>query len=155
MKNHLIALSILCISLTQAHAQVQVSVSVNMDVQPNWGPTGYDRADFYYMPDIEVYYNIPQRQFVYMDGGRWIFAAALPERCRDYDLYRGYKVVINEPQPWLHHEMYRTRYVQYRNCRDRQPVLRDDRHRGDPDGPGHGHGNGHAYGHDKGHGKHD
>ncbi len=47
------------------------------------------------MPDIEAYYNVSQHQFVYLDDGRWIFAAALPERCRDYDLYRGYKVVIN------------------------------------------------------------
>ena len=154
MKSHLIAIGLLCISLNRAEAQVQVSVNVNIDAQPAWGPTGYDHADFYYMPDIEAYYNVSQHQFVYLDGGRWIFAAALPERCRDYDLYRGYKVVINDPRPWLHHDVYRTRYLPYRNCQDRQPVLRDRRH-DDNDGPGHGRGNGHAYGHDKDHGKHD
>lgn len=144
----LLAIGALCLPISYARAQVQVSVNVNVGVQPQWGPTGYDRVDYYYLPAIETYYNVPQHQFIYFEGGRWIFAASLPARCSNYDLYGGYKVVINEPRPWLHHDMYRTRYIQYRECQNRQPVLRDAR-RGDDDGPGHGHGKGHAYGHYK------
>jgi hypothetical protein len=136
--------------------QAQVSVSVNIGSQPEWGPTGYDRVDYYYLPDIETYYNVPQHQFIYLEAGKWIFAASLPGRCNGYDLYRGYKVVINDPRPWMRHNIYRDRYAQYRNCNGRQIVIRDHRHDGDEDcpGPGHGHGNGHAYGHYKHHGKH-
>jgi len=141
--------------LIATHAQAQVRITVNVGAQPEWGPTGYDRVDYYYLPDIETYYYVPRRQFIYLDGGRWVFATSLPARCSGYDLYRGYKVVVNEPRPWMRHNVYRARYVQYRNCYDRQPVLRDHRHRRDDDGPGHGHGKGHAYGHYKNHGKDD
>lgn len=143
--------SVFCLIIAHAHAQVQVNV--NVGTQPEWGPTGYDRVDYYYLPDIETYYYVPRHQFIYLDGGRWIFAASLPARCSDYDLYRGYKVVINEPQPWMRHNVYRARYVQYRECYGRQPVLRDHRHHDDvdDDGPGHGRGRGHAYGHYKNH----
>lgn len=62
--------------------------------------------------------------------------------------------MINEPKPYLHHDVYRTRYVHYREYYDHQTALRDhrDKHeRDENDGPGNGHGNGHAYGHDKDH----
>lgn len=63
--------------------------------------------DYYYLPDIQAYYYVPQRQFIYQEGGRWVFAASLPDRCRSYDLYRGYKVVVNEPRPYLRNDVYR------------------------------------------------
>ena len=139
-----------CLFFNQAQAQVHVNVDINIGSQPAWGPTGYDRVDYYYLPDIETYYSVPQHQFIYVDGGRWVFAASLPARCQNYDLYRGYKVVINDPRPWMRHDVYRARYAQYRECYDRQPVLRDQDDQGE-DGPGHGHGRGHAYGHYKHH----
>jgi len=132
--------------------QVSVNIGVNVDAQPNWGPAGYDQVNYYYMPDIETYYYVPRHQFIYLSGGRWVFAAALPERCRHYDLYRGYKVVINEPRPYLHHDVYRPRYVRYRSYYDHQPPLRGHGNKHEEyavDGPGNGHGKGHAYGHYK------
>ena len=50
----------------------------------------------------------------------------LPERFRDYDLYRTYKVVINEREPWRQHETYRVKYLQYKG-RHNQDVIRDSR----------------------------
>ena len=38
------------------------------------GLYGYDYAEYYYLPDIEAYYYIPRRQFVYMAGGHWVFS---------------------------------------------------------------------------------
>ncbi len=142
--------AILIINPTQA--QVNVNVSVNVGAQPNWGPYGYDNVNYYYMPDIETYYYVPKHQFIYLNGGVWVFSSSLPERYRSYDLYRGYKVVINDPRPYQHHENYRARYAHYRAYYDHQPVLRDHRtakHDHGDDGPGNDHGKGHAYGHDK------
>ena len=140
---------LICIaSLFSLNSHAQVNVSINIGTQPNWGPTGYDRVEYYYLPDIETYYYVPQHQFIYLESGRWVFAASLPPRYRSYDLYRGYKVVINDPRPYMRHDVYRARYVTYREHYDRQPLLRDHR----DDGPGHGRGRGHAYGHYKDHG---
>lgn len=146
-------------SVKIAGAQLKVNVNVNIGNQPQWGPVGYDHVDYYYMPDIDVYYYVPRRQYVYLDGGRWVFAASLPGRYGSYDLYRGYKVVVNEPAPYRRCEVYRERYKRYRGCHGQQVVLRDRPYRRDyddrddqdgrDDDRRRHHGRGHAYGHDK------
>ena len=107
-------------------AGAQFSASINIGVQPEWGPSGYDYVENYYLPDVEAYYNVPSRQFVYFDRGRWIFAASLPGRCDNYDLYSGYKVVLNGRDPWCHFNEHRIQYAPYRFRRD-QVVIRDFR----------------------------
>jgi hypothetical protein len=77
----------------------QVSVQVNLGVQPIWGPAGYDRAAYYFMPDMDTYYDVNRRQFIYNAGDRWVHATVLPPRCRNYDLYNGYKVSGKLSQP--------------------------------------------------------
>ena len=110
-------------ALTTANAQV--NVNCNIGRQPMWGPTGYDNADYYYMPDIDAYYNVNDAQFIYQDGGNWAYGASLPYAYRNYDLYGGYKVVINGSQPWLRHSYYRNNYYSYRGRR--QNFIRDSR----------------------------
>src|SRR5512147_2960422 len=98
-------------------ASAQISVNINIGAQPAWGPVGYDYVEYYYLPDIEVYYYVPRHQYVYLSNGRWIFSASLPYRYRSYDLYRGYKVVINEPRPYMHFQTHRAEYARYRGNR--------------------------------------
>src|ERR1700749_2989508 len=95
-------LLISCLSFKLADAQVHLSVGVNIGSQPEWGPVGYDHADYYYMPDIDVYYDVVAHQYVYFTNNTWVHAAALPPRYANYDLYHGYKVVLNERNPWAH-----------------------------------------------------
>jgi len=141
-----------CYSTSFGQTQVDVNIGINVDAQPNWGPVGYDQVNYYYMPDVEVYYYVPKRQFIYLNGGVWVFATTLPDRCRHFDLYRGYKVVLNEPRPYLHHVKYKPKYARYCNYYDHQVVLREHRNKHEElaeAGPGNDHGNGHAYGHYK------
>lgn len=112
------------ISSQKAQAQVRVGLNINVGSQPVWGPVGYDYAEYYYLPDIDVYYNVPRRQFVYFSNNQWVFAGALPPRYRGYDLYSGYKVVLNEPRPYLHADIYRSRYAPYRGRHD-QVIIRN------------------------------
>jgi len=100
-------------------AQAQLSINVNIGAQPLWGPVGYDHVDYYYMPDIECYYHVPNRQFIYMEGNRWRFSASLPSRYRNYDLYGGYKVVVNSYRNYDHDRSY---YSRYRNVRGQQVI---------------------------------
>ena len=97
-----------------ADAQVRFNVNVNIGSQPVWGPVGYDYVDYYYLPDIETYYYVPRHQFIYLSNGRWVFSYSLPPRYRDYDLYSGYKVVINEPRPYMRFDRHRSMYSRYR-----------------------------------------
>jgi hypothetical protein len=106
-------------------AEAQLHVNINIGNQPVWGPVGYDYVDYYYLPDLDVYYNVPRQQFVYFDFGRWIFAASLPSRFGRYDLFNTYKVVINERNPWLRNTYYRNQYRGYRGRQ--QSIIRDSR----------------------------
>ena len=61
----------------------------------------------------------------YQQRGRWIFSASLPYQYRSYDLYNGYKVVINDDSnPYRNAETYRTRYAGYRGNHS-QEVIRN------------------------------
>jgi len=111
-------------SAKNSQAQVSIGLNVNIGSQPVWGPVGYDYVDYYYLPDIDVYYYVPRHQYIYLSGGRWIFAASLPFRYRSYNLYSGYKVVINDPRPYLHADVYRVRYAPYRGRHD-QVIIRN------------------------------
>jgi hypothetical protein len=110
------------------NAQVSLGLSVNIGSQPAWGPTGYDHVDYYYLPDIDAYYNVPAKQFTYLEGNRWVTRATLPPRYRNYDLFGSYKVVVNEKNPFRRADYYRTTYAKYKGWRgQRQQVIRDSR----------------------------
>jgi hypothetical protein len=127
MKKMLLVLGVIAFTAL-AHkpaAQVRLNVNINLGSQPAWGPSGYDYVDYYYLPDMDVYYYVPQRQFIYYDRGRWVHVTTLPPRYRSYDLYNSYKVVINEPRPYLRHNVYHSRYAKYKGWDRRQSVNRN------------------------------
>jgi hypothetical protein len=90
------------------------NAQINISIQPTWGPQGYDYVNYYYIPDIEVYYCVPTQQFTWYNGHRWITSYDLPPRYAGYDLYGAYKVVLTESNPWYRHNYYRDSYYGYR-----------------------------------------
>lgn len=107
-----------------AKAQVRVGININIGDQPDWGPAGYDYAEYYYMPDIETYYYVPQRQFVYFSGNRWVFSNTLPPMYANYNLYSGYKVVFRTHDAYKQFNDHRVRYVRYKNYDGRQVTIK-------------------------------
>lgn len=107
-----------------ADAQIRISLGFNIGSQPDWGPVGYDHASYYYMPDVDAYYDVPAHQYIYFESNRWVRASVLPGRY-NFDPYNSYKVVVNERNPWERANVYRTRYASYRG--KRQVVIRDSR----------------------------
>ncbi|PKK35333.1 hypothetical protein BWI96_17545 [Siphonobacter sp. SORGH_AS_0500] len=126
MKKLILVFGLMAGAFLVQDSAAQVNVNVNLGSQPAWGPTGYSYAQSYYLPDIDVYYNIPQKQWTYQDGNRWVTAHTLPARYRAYDLYSGHKVVINEARPYLNHAKYRKQYAFYKGRHD-QVAIRDGR----------------------------
>lgn len=95
------------------NSNAQVSVNVNIGTPPAWGPAGYSNVDFYYIPDVEAYYDIRLSQFIYFDNGRWIHARYLPAPYRNYDLYHGYKVVLTDyhgRKPYVYFKNHKAKY---------------------------------------------
>lgn len=102
----------------------QSQVNVNISLQSLWGPVGYDYIDYYYLPEADIFYSVPTREFIYWNGGRWVFATNLPGQF-NIDLYSTYKVVVNEPKPYLQHDRYVERYAQYKHGGPHQITIRD------------------------------
>jgi hypothetical protein len=95
-------------------SQAQVSVNVNIGSPPLWGPAGYTEARYYYLPDVEAYYDVPSSMFIYYDRGAWIHRTYLPSRYRNYDLYGGYKVVITDYSgntPYTYFKEHKVKYA--------------------------------------------
>jgi len=93
--------------------QGQLSVRVHVGTPPAWGPAGYSNVRYYYLPDVEAYYDVQTSMFIYMSGNRWVRRSYLPDRYRNYDLYNGYKVVMNDYHgntPYTNFNDYRARY---------------------------------------------
>jgi hypothetical protein len=94
--------------------QAQVSMNVNLGSPPPWGPVGYSSAHYYYLPDVEAYYDIQSSMFIYYGGGAWVHRAYLPARYKSYDLYGGYKVVMKDYHgnaPYTHFKEHKMKYA--------------------------------------------
>jgi hypothetical protein len=102
----------------------QVTHRGNISSQPIWGPVGYDHVDYYYLPDMDMYYYVPRHKFIYMEKGHWVSRSGLPPSYKNYDMYNARKVVINEPKPYLHHQDYTTKF-EYSNGPSNQHLIRD------------------------------
>lgn len=112
-------------SLTLANrANAQLSISINIGSQPAWGPTGYDYVQYYYLPDINAYYNVSAAQYIYLNRGRWVFAKALPRQYASFDIYNSYKVVVNRADPYRNNAADVRAYSKYKGVHN-QTVIRD------------------------------
>ncbi len=115
------ALRLIVIALLMAFActmQAQVSINVNIGARPAWGPEVESDVRYYYLPDVDVYYDIPSSMYIYLEGGRWIQRHHLPGRYRNYDLYHGRKVVVYDyrgDRPYTHCDYHTNRYKQGHN----------------------------------------
>ncbi|MDQ3192239.1 MAG: hypothetical protein M3Q58_11665 [Bacteroidota bacterium] len=93
--------------------KAQVNVNVNIGTAPQWGPAGYTEVRYYYLPDVEAYYDVHTSMFIYYGVGGWIYRTYLPTRYRSYDLYSGYKVVMVDyhgNKPHHNHKVYKNKY---------------------------------------------
>jgi hypothetical protein len=94
--------------------QAQVSMNINVGSPPMWGPAGYSNVQYYYLPDVYSYYDVPSSQFIYYDRGKWVRRAHLPNKYRNYDLYSGYKVVLTDYRgnsPYAHYKQHKVKYA--------------------------------------------
>jgi hypothetical protein len=128
-KNQRMKKLILCgvlflLSVALNNAKSQVNVRINIGSQPAWGPAGYDYVEYYYLPDIETYYYVPTGKFVYLSNNKWVFSRSIPARYKSYDVYSGYKVVVNEPNAYKHFKTHKDKYAGYRGNRS-QIIIRN------------------------------
>jgi hypothetical protein len=149
----LLFISIFFITVSSLHAQV--SVNVNIGTPPAWGPVGYTDVRYYYLPDLEMYYDINASSYIYISNGKWTRARSLPRYYRNYDLYNEYKVVLTNYRGDSPYDNYKTHKVKYGKGYKGKPQKtiglkpgkgNNKEYKNNGNGKGHGNGNGNGNG---------
>lgn len=82
---------------------------------PQWAPPYSEGVRYYYLPDIETYYDIESQEFVYLYDGQWCFSRECPSVNTGFDLSNCFTIALdmNVYQPWMHHHYYVSHYPRY------------------------------------------
>jgi hypothetical protein len=82
---------------------------------PSWAPDYYPGVRYYYLPDIETFYDLSDQEFVYLDNGQWDYSADLPPIYAGFDLNDCFVIAINDNtfEPWMHYQYYVSNYPRY------------------------------------------
>ena len=116
-KTVLFFFSLLFVSLFSAcdlYTYVTPSTEVSYD-NPAWAPPYVQGVRYYYLPDIEAYYDLSAHEFVYLDNGQWSYSPGIPTIYGSFDLNDCFTVALdyNTYQPWMHHHYYVSHYPRY------------------------------------------
>lgn len=107
-------LSFLMFSASDLQGQNYQAAPVGYD-NPQWAPPYYPGVRYYYLPDIETYYDLESREFVFLYNGQWCYSQECPSVSMGFDLNTCFAIAldINVYQPWMHHHYYISHYPRY------------------------------------------
>jgi len=114
---------------SKAQAQISIQVGLNIPVHRVYTPRPvvveeapvYDDEnipadysdDYYYLPEVEAYYSVPNHCYYYNNGSAWVSAVYLPGAYRNYNWRTAVRYEVRSPRPYLHHDIYRSRWGGY------------------------------------------
>lgn len=94
--------------------RAEISLNINL---PAWAPyyNNPNLVRYYYLPDIECYYDVVNREFIYMEDGEWMFGRSLPPVYAWFNLNNCFVVTLDARvvQPWRHFHYYVSHYPRY------------------------------------------
>jgi hypothetical protein len=94
-----------------ADAQGGFHINLHFGTQPVYeAPARFYEEQYYYLPEVEAYYSVREQCYYYNKGYNWVSAAYLPGAYRDYDWEHARRFEINEARPYMHNDVYRSRY---------------------------------------------
>ncbi|HWZ02248.1 MAG TPA: hypothetical protein VNX40_01485 [Mucilaginibacter sp.] len=118
----LVLLSAIAISgfmINTANAQIGIRVGIGYAPQRAIyatntvaveAPVNDDGDDYYYLPDLGVYYNVTDQDYVYFDGYEWVTTEYLPGQYHDYDWRNARRFEVRAERPYMNDDFYRSKY---------------------------------------------
>ncbi|MFD1467930.1 hypothetical protein ACFQ48_06815 [Hymenobacter caeli] len=122
MKNHTLLLAsvfgLFAALATPVAAHAQIAVNVRLG-HPAWGPAAPAGAQYYYIPEIDGYYDLAARNYIVQRNGGWVPVATVP----GYNTAAFHPVVVDYRgrQPWAQYRDHHARY--YRPAPARKQVV--------------------------------
>jgi len=82
---------------------------------PQWAPPYSQGVRYYYLPDIETYYDLSSHEFISLINGEWVYSQECPSVYSGFDLNNSFTIELNVNiyQPWMHHHYYVSHYPRY------------------------------------------
>ena len=158
----IVAITLLTAALRPVSAQAQININIT---PPNWGPPAPAAAQYYYIPDVDGYYDLRAQRYVVLRNGQWIRTSTLA----GYNPGNFHPVVVDYvgATPWVLVREHRVKDPKAKYAKVVRPaprVIYRDRVTNLPPGQAkkiygkdkdhhEGHGNGHGNGKGKGKGK--
>lgn len=113
---------ILFAASTASHAQLSVNVNIGAPAvvvrSAAWVPQNHAGVDFYYLPEIESYYDVNAGLYVYLNNGNWCRTRYVPAQYRDYDLVHARRIALSGycgSRPYTYYNNHNVRYYDNRN----------------------------------------
>ncbi|WNM18343.1 hypothetical protein [Flavobacterium capsici] len=103
--------TMLLVMTTQTKAQV--SVSINIGTPPVWAPAAPVNVNYYYLPEIETYYDVSARHYIFLNNGVWVRSRALPAYYSGYDLNHCSPVYLTGyrgNEPYMYYKQHKVKY---------------------------------------------
>jgi hypothetical protein len=102
-------------------AQAQVGINVQIG-HPTWGPAVPQGTQYYYVPEIDGYYDLAAQRYIVQRNGQWVPVATMP----GYNPANFHPVVVNYRgrQPWTQYRDHHTRYYRPVVANQRPVVVR-------------------------------
>jgi hypothetical protein len=117
MKKVFIISAIALSGLIYKSASAQIGVRIGLGFAPRRietvdQPQQYveQNDDYYYLPEVDAYYNVYEQCYYYFDGENWISSAYLPGEYRDYDWSNAPRYEVRAVRPYLNDDFYRNRF---------------------------------------------
>ena len=146
------AIKILILGLIMTSFSTQSQIKVNFGTPPVWAPADRVATQYYYLPEIDSYYDVPTSQFIYVRKGAWYRSKALPARYKAYNLKSARVIYLTDykgNKPYFYHKDHKIKYYKKSNIY----VVKSKKGNGHYKEKEDYHENGHGKGHEKGHGK--
>ena len=143
LKTALAALFGLLVLGSAPAAQAQVRVGVQLGA-PVWGPPVGPNMQYYYIPELDAYYDLYNQSYLFFDGYNWVSSYALPPAYAGLNPYQFHPVPLAYvgPQPWLFVRQYPQYVAPYRRYYRQPRVVVVQPYRGGRGGYGYGYGRG-------------
>ncbi|WP_395044394.1 hypothetical protein [Flavobacterium sp.] len=140
--------------ITTSNSQAQVSVNVNLGKPPVWAPANRVETQYYYLPDVDAYYDVPAERFIYRNNGTWIRSTVLPARYKSYNLSGANIIYLTDYKgnsPYVYHKNHIVKYKKIKS-NNRTIVVKQKKYKANK---ANGHDNGKRKNNNKGKGNKD
>ncbi|MBE0391869.1 hypothetical protein [Flavobacterium sp. PL002] len=118
------------ILLITSTSNAQLSINLNIGNAPVYHNNTNVAVGYYYLPDIQSYYDVRANQYIYLNRGNWVRSRNLPTQYRNYNYKTGYKVVLNDyhgNEPYRNYKNDHTKYyVGYRGSAQKVVLNRNN-----------------------------